>query len=92
MQLEPSGPRQVVRQSRQGGLLTSVLLIAVIVMATLQVRAWWINHSNSATNPRTVSPRGDLGSDEQATIELFETTSPTFSSVDFPHEIIAKMK
>ena len=77
MQLEPPGPRQVVRQRRQGGLLTSFLLIAVIAMATLQVRAWWINQSNSATDPRTISPRGDLGNDEQATIDLFETTSPS---------------
>jgi len=46
-------------------------------MATLQVRAWWINQSNSATDPRTISPRGDLGNDEQATIDLFETTSPS---------------
>ena len=77
MQLEPPGPRQVVRQRRQGGLLTSFLLIAVIAMATLQIRAWWINQSHSATDPRTISPRGDLGNDEQATIDLFETTSPS---------------
>jgi S1-C subfamily serine protease len=77
MDLESPKPRQAVAQSRRGGILTSVLLIAVIVMATLQVRAWWINHTNAAINPRAVSPRGDLGSDEQATIDLFETTSPS---------------
>ena len=77
MQPEPPGPRRVVSQSSKGGLLTSILLIAVIAMATLQVRAWWINHSNSATKPRAISPRADLGSDEQATIKLFETTSPS---------------
>lgn len=77
MDLESPKPRQAVAQSRRGGILTSVLLIAVIVMATLQVRAWWINHANTAINPRAVSPRGDLGSDEQATIDLFETTSPS---------------
>ncbi|MCP4847479.1 MAG: PDZ domain-containing protein [Verrucomicrobiaceae bacterium] len=77
MDLEPPKPRQPVAQSSRGGLLTSILLIAVIAMATLQVRAWWINHTNTAINPRAVSPRGDLGSDEQATIEIFEAASPS---------------
>jgi S1-C subfamily serine protease len=66
-----------VTQSSRGGILTSILLIAVIAMATLQVRAWWINQKNAAITPRAVSPRGDLGNDEQATIKLFETTSPS---------------
>jgi len=77
MDLEPPRPRQAVTQSSRGGILTSILLIAVIAMATLQVRAWWINQKNAAITPRAVSPRGDLGNDEQATIKLFETTSPS---------------
>ena len=77
MDLEPPRPRQAVTQSSRGGILTSILLIAVIAMATLQVRAWWINQKNAAITPRAVSPRGDLGNDEQATIDLFETTSPS---------------
>ena len=77
MDLEPPRPRQAVAQSSRGGILTSILLIAVIAMATLQVRAWWINQKNAAITPRVVSPRGDLGNDEQATIDLFETTSPS---------------
>ena len=31
---------------------------------------------NVSTEPRAITPRGDLSSDEQSTIELFRTTSP----------------
>ncbi|MFP6873734.1 MAG: trypsin-like peptidase domain-containing protein [Verrucomicrobiales bacterium] len=55
----------------------AILLIAVIAMATLQIRAWWVTHAAAATTPRAITPREDLRNDEQATIKLFEETSPS---------------
>ena len=77
MDTDNSQPHQSATPRRGGGMLMAVLLIAVIAMATLQVRAWWQTHSAAATTPRAITPREDLGSDEQATIALFETTSPS---------------
>ena len=57
--------------------LITALLIAVIAMATLQVRAWWVAHAAAATAPRAIAPRGDLDEDEKETIALFEETSPS---------------
>ncbi len=58
-------------------LFVGILLVAVIAMATLQVRGWWISQALAATAPRAVTPRGDLGAEEISTIRLFEETSPS---------------
>lgn len=54
-----------------------VLTVVCVVLATLQIRSCWVQHNASADAPRKVSPRGDLGADEKATIQLFEETSPS---------------
>ncbi len=60
---------------RGNSLFTATLLLAVIVMASLQVRAWWVNQAAAAVAPRAITPRGDLDEDEKETIRLFEETS-----------------
>ena len=65
------------KSHRKNSIITFVLLGAVIYMATIQVKAWWSEQSATKVNPRAVTPRGDLGEDEKATIKLFEETSPS---------------
>lgn len=67
----PTPPR------RGHGWLTAVLFLAVIIMATLQVRAWWTTQAAAAVAPRVVTPRADLLPGEQGTINIFEESSPS---------------
>ena len=56
--------------------LVAVLLVSV---ATLMLRNAGLLpgfSSRAATEPRTVTPRGDLAADEQSNIELFRKASP----------------
>jgi S1-C subfamily serine protease len=52
-------------------LLVTASIAALMVLwhALPLVEAWWAPRDST---PRTVTPRGDLAADEQATIELFE--------------------
>ena len=65
------------QSGRVNGYLTAILLVALIYMATVQVKAWWSGQSAPKITPRAVTPRADLGEDEKATINLFEETSPS---------------
>ena len=65
------------KSHRKNSIITFLLLGAVIYMATIQVKAWWSEQSATKVTPRAVTPRGDLGEDEKATIKLFEETSPS---------------
>ena len=65
------------KSHRKNSIITFVLLGAVIYMATIQVKAWWSEQSATKVTPRAVTPRGDLGEDEKATIKLFEETLPS---------------
>ena len=65
------------KSHRKNSIITFVLLGAVVYMATIQVKAWWSEQSATKVTPRAVTPRGDLGEDEKATIKLFEETSPS---------------
>ena len=65
------------KSHRKNSIITFVLLGAVIYMATIQVKAWWSEQSATKVTPRAITPRGDLGEDEKATIKLFEETSPS---------------
>ena len=65
------------KSHRKNSIITIVLLGAVIYMATIQVKAWWSEQSATKVTPRAITPRGDLGEDEKATIKLFEETSPS---------------
>lgn len=67
----PTPPR------RGHGWLTAVLFLAVIIMATLQVRAWWTTQAAAAVAPRAVTPRANLLPAEQGTIDIFEESSPS---------------
>ena len=61
---------------RQGSARATVMLALLACGAG----AWWLGaHSRyartlAAAEPRTVVPRGDLGADEQATVDLFRNT------------------
>lgn len=55
------------------GILLALLLLATAYVAQPYVRAWLY----SADAPRTVTPRGDLTSFEQTTVELFQRVSPS---------------
>lgn len=60
-------------------------VLVLVVCATLgMTAAWWISPSapagkltNENAKPRPITPRGEFGADEQATIELFKQTSPS---------------
>ncbi|MDM7463200.1 MAG: trypsin-like peptidase domain-containing protein [Tepidimonas taiwanensis] len=63
-----STPDRWLRRLHVLGLWLAVLLVLWYALPWLQAR--WAAPAESA--PRTVTPRGDLAADEQATIELFE--------------------
>jgi S1-C subfamily serine protease len=79
--------------SPRGSARVTALLLLLAVVAS----SWWLGaHSRYASDlvavePRLVTPRGDLASDEQATIELFERTCDSVAyiepleSVDSPY-------
>ena len=75
--MENSPEGNTYKSHRKNSIITFVLLGAVIYMATIQVKAWWSEQSATKVTPRAVTPRGDLGEDEKATIKLFEETSPS---------------
>ena len=58
------------QSGKANGFLTAILLVAVIYMATVQVKAWWAGQSATKITPRAVTPRADLGEDEKSTINL----------------------
>lgn len=64
-------------ESTRSNLSLVILTVVCVVLATLQIRSCWVQQSHSATEPRKVTPRGDLGADEKATIQLFEDTYPS---------------
>ena len=90
-----AGSRRPRANQRGGAPLTAILLVAVIVMASLQVRAWWMSHSTAAaTAPRAIAPRGDLYPAEQETIRLFEETSPSvvfITTIDLRRDYFANI-
>ncbi len=53
---------------------TRPVVIALAVGLFIGAVVTWMLH---APEPRTITPRGDLGADEQATIELFRSVSPS---------------
>lgn len=53
------------------------LVLASAFVAQPYVVSWWY----SATEPRTVSPRADLASEEQSTINLFQAVSPSVVAI-----------
>lgn len=57
--------------SRATRVLVSALIV-VNVMLVATVAAFFLMQSTPAGEPPTVTPRGDLGADERATIELFQ--------------------
>jgi S1-C subfamily serine protease len=71
----PQGPTAVTRW-----LAVLLLLVAAaLVWTVIQQRGKQQSRSGGAVQaePRAVTPRGDLAADEQATIELFRSVSPS---------------
>ncbi len=57
--------------------LVAVLLIAVAAIMMRQAGLFPRWFSTTSTEPRSVTPRGDLAASETSTIEVFETASPS---------------
>jgi len=68
----PSGPP--ARPPRRTGL---VLVLLIVLVASLTWRLVSILRSTPAAEPRAVAPRGELASDEQATIQIFRENAPS---------------
>jgi S1-C subfamily serine protease len=52
----------------------AILLLVVVWQAMPLIERYWIQKSAA---PRSITPRGELASDEKATIEIFENASPS---------------
>ena len=77
MSLDFSVPRQPQRPSDPYRRLTLVLVILVFIMLGIQWLPGLMRRSLPPAEPRAITPRGDLAADEQTTIELFESVSPS---------------
>jgi S1-C subfamily serine protease len=69
---QPSPPRPAPAATRW----LAVLLLAVAAALVVTVLSRDRHPGEPAPEPRTITARGDLAADEQATIELFRETSP----------------
>jgi S1-C subfamily serine protease len=67
-----SGPRPVVTVWP----LLALFLGMALLLGGL-VYWFWPAHGTGTAQPRTVTPAGDLGSDEKATIQLFKSAAPS---------------
>ncbi len=72
----PSLPRHTLPRSATGLLAVAVSLVSVLAAAVFLVVAGPVQGRSDAT-PRAVTPRGPLGADEQAHIEVFRKASPS---------------
>ncbi len=76
MELNLSCPPRKVPES--GHRLTVLLLVLVGIVIIFQTGLWFSGfYSSPQAEPRAITPRGDLASDEKTTIELFENASPS---------------
>src|SRR5262245_45745902 len=73
----PQAPRPRPRSSAAPFFLVLLLVLVPVILlaAYFWPRHQALNDPNAA--PRDVAPRGDLGGDEQATIQLFKKVSPS---------------
>lgn len=79
--LRPAARKESVSQAPGSTTTVPAWLVAVLLfaVATLMLRNAGLLpgfSSRAATEPRTVTPRGDLAADEQSNIELFRKASP----------------
>lgn len=56
--------------------LVAVLLVAVAAIMLRQAGLWPRFFHSTTASPRTITPRGDLASNEKSTIDIFEVASP----------------
>lgn len=68
----PSNSELELHRLRRLGLLAVAVLLLILVWPQLEI--WYARWT---ANPRAVTARGDLASDEQATIEIFDRVSPS---------------
>ena len=72
----PTLPRLTLPRSATGLLAVAVSLVSVLAAAVFLVVPGPVQGRSDAT-PRAVTPRGPLGADEQAHIEVFRKASPS---------------
>src|SRR6516164_3402284 len=71
----PYPPERVVRRSLP---IWPFLVLLVFLAAGLGAMAYWLAPTRAPqAQPRTVTPAGDLGADEKATIQIFKVVSPS---------------
>jgi S1-C subfamily serine protease len=76
MELNLSCPPQKAPES--GHRLTVLLLVLVAIVIIFQTGLWFSGfYSGPQAEPRAITSRGDLASDEKTTIELFQVASPS---------------
>src|SRR5437868_5636285 len=80
---EPEPARHVRTEERTPSLITGLLAVMLLLVAcalvytVMKYRDRTVAAPIAATETRSITPRGDLASDEQSTIELFQRTSPS---------------
>src|SRR5438876_9907685 len=76
---EPLPPRPRPRPRSSAAPFFLVLLLLLVPVILLAAYFWPVHQPLNDPNaaPRDVAPRGDLGADEQTTIQLFKTVSPS---------------
>ena len=76
MPSEPDHPRPPDRLTALA-LPLALTFVGLVALAWLHGNQSGIAHALTATELRPITPRGDLGPDERATVELFERCSPS---------------
>src|SRR5580658_7322451 len=72
----PGYPGHHHRPPRSSGLLPVLMLVVLAGLVGFFVSRWWSRGTPDA-QPRPVAPRGELGADEKATIDIFKQTVPS---------------
>jgi S1-C subfamily serine protease len=73
----PGHPAHRPRPAPQpGGLLPVLFLVLLAGLVGFFVSRWW-SRGTPVPEPRPITPRGELGADEQATIKIFKDSIPS---------------
>jgi S1-C subfamily serine protease len=75
--MEPNENRMDPRQGLQHNWLVIILLLLVGIILYSQAKDWLHDLYNEQAEPRAITARGSLAEDEQGTISLFKTVSPS---------------
>jgi S1-C subfamily serine protease len=75
--IPPNLPDSPQSRPRTSGLSMVLLLVVCLMLGFVMARWWQDRPAPVSVEPRTITPRGGLTSDEQDNIELFRTVSPS---------------